>query len=464
MSGLDHGSVSPVTVLQALTALRRSLALYPAGHTIIQTSLKELVRIIDRTSESEGRLRVEILDSTAYLEGYPFRIDSRANPKPLEELEELGVACLEIDRDVTPEELVETANLLNELTERRHDGGSLRALLASRGVERVSLTKLVPVKMHMSGYEWPDAPETVESQAYARALDLSRDAVGSVFEGSAPESGSISELVEHLSDRVLGDDSALGQILSIKRYENHTFAHSVNVTALALLLGERLGLDEATTEALGEAALLHDIGKRNVPREILQKPGALNKREWRVMRRHPVYGANILARARGLAATTPTVALEHHRHVSGRGYPDLGDQLPHRLSQILSVVDTYEALTGARPYREPLVPEEACLVVARMAKDQLDPALVKAFISLVTFFPAGSVVRTSRGEIGIVVETSEHDPLHPVIELQQSGSPVPGTRIDTSERDPSGGYIRHIVETVPYSAVDFSREGLAATA
>ena len=132
----------------------------------------------------------------------------------------------------------------------------------------------------------------------------------------------------------------------------------------------------------------------------------------------------MLVEVPGLHPLTPVIALEHHRHAAGGGYPDIGDARPHPLSRLVSVADVYEAVTGARAYRPPSLPEQACLVLARLAGTQLDGALVKAFVNAVTFFPLGTLVRTSREEIGVVVRATERDPLHPVIQLVEEGDPA----------------------------------------
>ena len=149
-------------------------------------------------------------------------------------------------------------------------------------------------------------------------------------------------------------------------------------------------------------------------------------------------------------AITPTVALEHHRGFDGSGYPDLGAGIvPHLLSQLVSVADIYEAMTGARSYQDPAMPEQACLVLARLAGTKLNTALVKAFINAVTFFPVGSMVRTSRDEMGVVVRTVPGEPLHPVVALMTPDRlPQPGGEIDTSRRETGGTYERHLVETL----------------
>jgi HD-GYP domain-containing protein (c-di-GMP phosphodiesterase class II) len=164
---------------------------------------------------------------------------------------------------------------------------------------------------------------------------------------------------------------------------------------------------------------------------------------------HTTFGAEILVQTDGLRPLTPTVALEHHREVVGAGYPDLGDAVPHVMSQLVSVADIYEAITGARSYQNPTPPEHACLILARLAGKKLNTALVKAFVKAITFFPIGSLVRTSHDEFGVVVQTNGADPLHPVLAITENGFESPGRQVDTSDRDGDGGYVRHIVETLP---------------
>lgn len=240
-------------------------------------------------------------------------------------------------------------------------------------------------------------------------------------------------------------------------YENLTYCHSVNVATLSLLLARQVGFDEPTTAAIGEAALLHDIGKTRIPLEVIRKPGALDRRERALMESHTTFGAEILVEVEGLRPLTPTVALEHHRGVKGDGYPSLGEHVPHLMSQLVAVADIYEAVTGARTYQAPGLPEQACLVLARLAGGKLNPALVKAFVAAVTFFPVGSVVRTSRDETGVVIASNRAEPLHPIIALvAEDLGRVPGA-IDLSRRDASGAYLQHVTETLrPPAGLDLS--------
>ena len=269
-----------------------------------------------------------------------------------------------------------------------------------------------------------------------------------VTAGKQIEAVTVRDLVQLLIYKVARSNAALGQILAVKLYENLTYCHSVNVAMLSLLIGRQVGLDDQTIAALVEAALLHDIGKTRIPLDIVKKPGALDKRERKMIEAHTTFGAEILVQTDGLRPLTPIVALEHHRGVKGSGYPDLGTAVPHIMSQIVSVADIYEAITGARSYQDPTPPEHACLILARLSGEKLNTALVKAFVNAITFFPLGSVVRTSREETGVVVGTNRPDPLHPIVLLVDESGTLPGSRVDTSVRDGSGAYERHILETV----------------
>jgi len=443
----------PFDVLRAFQGLRRSLALYPPGHRIITKSVDELSRALERTAPDSGLVRIQLLSGVAHLDGRPFRTASRAHADLVSEWAAIGVDCLEIAADAGADALIEAARSVEGPAARPSARGPDTGGREAVGAGPIRLTRLAPVETRLPAYEWPDAPASVQAASYASTLDLARETVGVAFAGHALRADGVDALLDKISGELLDDSFAIAEILAIKRYENHTFCHSVHVGALAILLARRIGLSRERIAVLGEAALLHDIGKRQIPVEILRKPGKLTRRERRIVERHPVFGAEFLAGTPGLGELSATVALEHHRHFGGGGYPDLGGRVPHEASQVIAVVDVYEALTGARPYREPLSPDKACLILARMAGEQLNPALVRAFVGLISFFPIGSVVRTTRGEVGVVIRTHADDPLHPQIEVLSPELDPTGRRIDLSERDERGRYARHVAETLRHEVV-----------
>jgi putative two-component system response regulator len=148
-------------------------------------------------------------------------------------------------------------------------------------------------------------------------------------------------------------------------------------------LGRHLGLDEDSIIALRRGGYLHDLGKIAVPDEILKKGSNLTPEEWDVMKRHPLTGENICKPLKSLRLVLPIIRF-HHEHSDGTGYPDglHKDQIP-LLPRILQVVDVYDALRTARPYKPTLSHEQAALTMRVEAQNGLwDEELVAEFFSM----------------------------------------------------------------------------------
>jgi putative nucleotidyltransferase with HDIG domain len=449
--------VDPVALLKGLVSLRRLTGLYPAGHPAIEQKLAELDDSVQRHIRTATALRIDVIHGSAHLDGVPFRQDSETQAQILRELTDLGIDSIHIGPGVTRPELLALSEFLWQLKE-APTGEPLDVQLAARHIQHISLGRLVPLDTRWKTVQWPDAPTGPLDPSYELSLALTERTFDDVMTGKGIDLATIRDIVHLLIQKVAASNAALGQILAVKLYENFTYCHSVNVATLSLLIGKQIGFDQAATAALAEAALLHDIGKTRIPLEILKKPSALDKRERRMMEAHTTYGAEILVEVDGLRPLTPTVALEHHRGIDGTGYPDLETAVPHLLSQVVAVADIYEAMTGARSYQEPAMPEQACLVLARLAGTKLNTAVVKAFVNAISFFPLGSVVRTDRDEVGVVVRTTAGEPLHPVIALMGADQQRLPDEIDTSRRLLSGQYERHVVETLrPTEGLDLNQ-------
>jgi putative nucleotidyltransferase with HDIG domain len=445
----------PLPVLKGFASLRRLAGTYPAGHPMLTQKLKELEDLVQQHLRVDPTLRIDIIRGDVFLDGVSFGRDDPASAQVVRELGDLGIDSIHISDGVSREELLATAEFLWQIKDTHTE--PVEEQLARRNIRHVSLGKIVALDTRWSSRQWPDAPTGTLDPDYAESLLLAQETFDNTAAGKTLDLVTVRDLVQLLIHRVARSNAALGQILAVKMYENLTYCHSVNVAMLSLLLGKQLGLDELDMAALVEAALLHDIGKTRIPLEIVKKPGALDRRERKLIEAHTTLGAEILVQITGLRPLTPVVALEHHRGVTGTGYPDVGDLVPHFMSQIVSVADIYEAITGARSYQDPTPPEHACLILARLAGQKLNADLVKAFVNAITFFPLGSVVRTNRDEIAVVVRTNHADPLHPMLTLVDVNQ-NPSVSVDTCSRDASGGYERHILETLrPPDGLEMSK-------
>lgn len=171
--------------------------------------------------------------------------------------------------------------------------------------------------------------------------------------------------------------------LSVESRDPYTEGHCQRLAENAGNLGRHLGLDEDSIVALRRGGYLHDLGKIAVPDEILKKGSNLTAEEWAVMKQHPVTGENICRPLKSLRLVLPIIR-SHHEHSDGSGYPDglSKDDIP-LLPRILQVVDVYDALRTARPYKPALQHDQAALTMRQEARSGLwDEELVSQFFSM----------------------------------------------------------------------------------
>jgi diguanylate cyclase (GGDEF)-like protein len=174
----------------------------------------------------------------------------------------------------------------------------------------------------------------------------------------------------------LGNLKALSQALNAKDY--YTLGHAARVAAYVVLLGRELGWDPETLDGAEEAAYLHDIGKIGVSDRVLLKPAGLNSQEWDLMRQHPIFSADII---RPLFSEELVLGVRHHHErFDGAGYPDglAGEDVP-LIARAMCVVDSYDAMSFRRPYRQAFTYTECLDELDRCRGDQFDPAMVDAF-------------------------------------------------------------------------------------
>jgi putative two-component system response regulator len=190
--------------------------------------------------------------------------------------------------------------------------------------------------------------------------------------------------LKEFTDELETADSVLCTLgLSVESRDPYTEGHCERLANRAAMLGHHLGLDEESILALRRGGYLHDLGKIAVPDEILKKGSNLTPDEWEIMRQHPVTGENICKPLRSLRLVLPIIRY-HHEHSDGSGYPDglQKDEIP-LLPRILQVVDVYDALRTARPYKPALSHEQAAATMRIEAQNGLwDEDLVAEFFSM----------------------------------------------------------------------------------
>ena len=190
----------------------------------------------------------------------------------------------------------------------------------------------------------------------------------------------LEDIVSGIRKAVDDSRSAMIPLAPLKRHDEYTFVHTINVAILSTSVGEALDFDPHTIHELTVAALLHDVGKQVIPREILDKQGRFTEEEFRVMRMHTVEGARILLNTPGAPELAPIVAYEHHVRGDGGGYPKMpGGWKLNLASRIVQMADVFDALRTTRPYRAGLPVPEVVEVMRRDIGDSIDADLLRIF-------------------------------------------------------------------------------------
>jgi diguanylate cyclase (GGDEF)-like protein len=173
-------------------------------------------------------------------------------------------------------------------------------------------------------------------------------------------------------------------VAALQLHDHATAQHCGRVEELAVRLAERMGMDHRGCELVRHTAQLHDLGKLAIPAQLLNKPGALTEDEWRVVRRHPIDGAELLVKATGLRRVAAAVLASHERW-DGRGYPEglRGEDIP-LAARIVFACDAFEAMTSDRPYRAAMDLDTALMELQECAGSQFDPSVVSALVAELT--------------------------------------------------------------------------------
>jgi putative nucleotidyltransferase with HDIG domain len=256
-------------------------------------------------------------------------------------------------------------------------------------------------------------------QAYKSAKLIIQQAMEDIRMGRALNMEAVSGIVGSMADSILRSPDALTSLTRLKSFDEYTFFHSVNTSILALAVGKHLGYGRASLLQLGTGMLLHDIGKMQIPIEILNKPGRYEADEFEIMKQHVLRGAEILSHTTGLTDMFLKPTLEHHERVDGTGYPHQRSKSDiSQFGLIAAIVDIYDALTSDRCYHKGKTPHDTLQILYQLGtRGHVDGEMVQQFVQVVGVYPVGSCVSLNTGEIAIVKQVIHHAPLQPLIVL-----------------------------------------------
>ncbi len=325
------------------------------------------------------------------------------------ELRDREIEKVTIARGVTREEL--TAFVL-ELADRRASS-PLATRLEQKGVRRITVGRIA-----VQPEEQGSVGVAAARRVYGTAVETAETIWQTAQAGEQPDPNAARKIVDDLARAVSQDRTSLMALTAIKRYDNYTFTHMVNVSVISMAQARALNLDGPLLREFGFAALMHDIGKVNTPLEVLNKPDRLTKEEFDIMKRHVVDGAHILRRTPEMPALAPVVAFEHHLRQDLSGYPEnIGHRELNLCTQIVSIADVYDALRSNRVYRQGLPSDRIKAIMTQKDSPAFNGRLLRRFINLMGIFPVGTLVRLTSGEIAVVTHEHPTDPFRPQVKL-----------------------------------------------
>jgi putative nucleotidyltransferase with HDIG domain len=436
-------------LVRRLAASVRGASLYAPDHPLVRRGVDALSALATTLLQRHESIVVGVIGDEIVVNGERLLRSAAMLIGFARDLRERGIEKVTIARGIARDEL---RWFIFELADRRAPL-PLATRLEQRGVKRITIGRIT-----MEQAEDESTGIAAARRVYGSAVETAETLWQAAKAGDQPDPNAARKIIDSLAKLVSGDRTSLMALTALKRYDNYTFTHMVNVSVLAMAQARSLNLEGPLLREFGFAALMHDIGKVNTPLEVLNKPDKLTKDEFDQMKQHVVDGAHILRRTPEMPALAPVVAFEHHLRQDLSGYPEnIGHRDLNLCTQIVSIADVYDALRSNRVYREGLPSDRIKAIMTQKDSPAFNTKLLRRFINLMGLFPIGTLVRLNTDEVAVVTHEHPADPFRPQVKLllDRLGQPFEtATLINTWEPDGRGDFPCAVVEAVDPETVN----------
>lgn len=314
-------------------------------------------------------------------------------------------------------------------------------VLTSAIVERLKEHKIYHITVYASDYEelmldggqsgkeqrshTDEIKNSVDFQQFKKGFDCTVKVLKKTF-GKILESDNtdgIDQLTKQLDEirkNGRGTLHVLEMLNCMREYDDVTFAHSISVSLLCRLIGEWLQFPERELQVLSTCGLLHDIGKLQIPSEIISKPGKLTDEEFKKVKEHPTLGYQLL-KDRDFDERVKMAALMHHERCDGSGYPMhvRADKI-NEFSKIVMIADVYDAMTADRSYRAGMCPFKVLGIMEEEGLQKYDPSILMMFLGKTAQAYINSTVCLSDQSIGEVISINRNCVSRPLVKVGDS--------------------------------------------
>ncbi|MDF2890692.1 MAG: hypothetical protein K0R80_1059 [Clostridia bacterium] len=254
---------------------------------------------------------------------------------------------------------------------------------------------------------------------YIKSVDLLKTAVKDLASGKGLNYSDISTTSELIYLGINEKDTIVQCLNEIRQEDDYTYTHCINTAFYAMLISKWIGLSMYETKLAIEAGLLHDIGKVKIPKEVLNKKGKLTQEEYELVKKHTVFGFDLIKDVIDIKPEVKQAALLHHERVNRSGYPlQVSPKEINLFSKIIAVADVYDAMTSERVYKKRATPFEAFEMFKTIGASLFDLEVLNVFLKNLPNCYLGSKVLLRNNLIGEIVYIPPQDILNPIIKIE----------------------------------------------
>ena len=435
-------------LIRRLAAAMRGTELYSSSHPLVQRGIDAFTASATERLHAVPSVVIGFIGDEVVVDGTRLPRGTASLVGFVRDLRDRGIEKVTLTRGLSRSEVAQVIAAFSD----RASPVPLPDRLVAKGVRNVTLGRIVVDEVS------DDQAGIVAAQrVYNTAVETAETLWNAAKAGDRPDPGAARKIIDGLARLVTQDRTSLMALTALKKYDNYTFTHMVNVSALAMAQARALNIDGPMLREFGFAALMHDIGKVHTPLEVLNKPDKLTNEEFSIMKRHVVDGAHILRRTPEMPALAPIVAFEHHLKQDLSGYPEkIGSRKLNLCTMIVSIADVFDALRSNRPYRQGLATARIRSIMGEQGNPAFNQVLLKRFVNLMGLFPVGNLVRLSGDEVAVVTAEHPADPFRPQVKIltDRTGAMLDDPRLaNTWERDSRGEHPYAVVEAVDPESV-----------
>lgn len=258
---------------------------------------------------------------------------------------------------------------------------------------------------------------TKAKKLFTASKKIQQQVFRSIQHGHPVNIAPIIDVTNQTIDAIFKNPDALACVINIRDKNEYLLEHSVSVSILMTIFSRFLKIERDIIQQLAIGAFLHDVGKIQIPDQILNKPGKLSSDEYKIIQKHVNHSVNIIQTIPGISALSVEVAAQHHERADGSGYPlHLQQDNISNYGAMIAICDVFDALTADRCYRDSYSQIKAFSVLRNLAmQGKLMPRLVDLFIKCLGVYPVGTLVELNSHQLAIVESRNQDDPINPKV-------------------------------------------------